>query len=205
MRTISVLGLAAALLAGCVAPPLEEGAKVARRVDDAVAPDARIHYDQVVILDRTLQNDRAGKLAVERQGARRTPTGTVLVTAQLRNRTDFTQAIEARVSFFDPSTGTVGEGSERGLDALRYPSELHLDARLEIVTPSGVLYAANPTHLRGRLADVEFTGTELDKDGGDIPLVTAAGECKAWLSGLELQLGEAQVGKQAHMTPVPVA
>jgi hypothetical protein len=102
MRTITVFALAAAaLLAGCAAQPLEEGAKVARRVDDPIAPDARIHYDQVVILDRRLQNDRAGKLAVERQGARRTPTGTVLVTAQFRNRTDYTQAIEARVSFFD--------------------------------------------------------------------------------------------------------
>lgn len=104
MRTIPFLALAA-LLAGCMTQPLEEGAKVARRVDDPIAPDARIHYDQVVILDRTLQNDRAGKLAVERQGARRTATGTVLVTAQFRNRTDYTQAIEARVSFFD--TGKV--------------------------------------------------------------------------------------------------
>jgi hypothetical protein len=113
--------------------------------------------------------------------------------------------VMARVSFFDPSTGTVGEGWEPSLDALRYPSELHLDARLELLTPSGVLYAANPTHLRGTLSDVEVTGTDLSKDGGDIPLVTAAGECKAWLSGLDLQLGEAQIGKQAHMTPVPVA
>jgi hypothetical protein len=102
MRTLTLpAAMAAALIAGCAAQPLEEGAKVARRVDDPIAPDARIHYDQVVILDRKLQNDRTGKLAVERQGARRTPTGTVLVTAQFRNRTDFTQAIEARVSFFD--------------------------------------------------------------------------------------------------------
>ena len=57
--TAASLTAGAALLAGCVAPPLEEGAKVARRVDDAVAPDARIHYDQVVILDRTLRADAA--------------------------------------------------------------------------------------------------------------------------------------------------
>lgn len=102
MRKLSLLLCAGALLlAGCVAPPLAEGAKVARRVDDPIAPDARIHYDQVVILDRALQNDRTGKLAVERQGARRNPTGTVKVIAQFRNRTDYTQAIEARVSFFD--------------------------------------------------------------------------------------------------------
>lgn len=92
----------AALLAGCQTPePLPEGAKVARRVDDAMAPDARIHYDQVVILDRSLQGVKAGKIAVESQGARRNPTGTLRVIAQLRNRTDYTQAIEARVSFYD--------------------------------------------------------------------------------------------------------
>ena len=100
-RFIPLACLTAALLAACAAQPLPEGAKVARRVDDAIAPDARVHYDQVVILDRTLQNDRAGKLAVERQGTRRTPTGTVRVIAQFRNRTDFPQALEARVSFFD--------------------------------------------------------------------------------------------------------
>jgi hypothetical protein len=103
MRNLSLLLLCAGavLLGGCAQQPLAEGAKVARRVDDRIAPDARIQYDQVVILDRSLQNDRAGKLAVERQGARRNPTGTVKVIAQFRNRTDFNQAIEARVSFFD--------------------------------------------------------------------------------------------------------
>lgn len=101
----------AVLLAGCVTQPLAEGAKVARRVDDPIAPDARIQYDQVVILDRSLQNDRAGKLAVERQGARRNPTGTVRVIAQFRNRTDFTQAIEARVSFFDAEFVPVEKAS----------------------------------------------------------------------------------------------
>lgn len=102
MRTLTLLlCTTAALLCGCVTQPLAEGAKVARRVDDAIAPDARIHYNQVVILDRSLQSDKAGKLAVERQGARRNPTGTVRVIAQFRNRTDYQQAIEARVSFFD--------------------------------------------------------------------------------------------------------
>lgn len=103
MRKLSLLLLCAGavLLGGCAQQPLAEGAKVARRVNDPIAPDARIQYDQVVILDRSLQNDRTGKLAVERQGARRNPTGTVKVIAQFRNRTDFNQAIEARVSFFD--------------------------------------------------------------------------------------------------------
>ena len=113
--------------------------------------------------------------------------------------------VMARVSFFTPSGGTVGEGWESSLDALRYPSELHLDAQIEIVTPTGVLYGASPTHLSGALSDIEVTGTELSKDGGEIPLVSADGERKATLTGIDLQLGEAQVGKEAYVTPVPVA
>lgn len=99
----SLIALAVAgLLSGCLTQPtLEEGARQARRVDDAIAPDAKIHYDQVVILDRSLQGTKIGKLAVESHGARRNPTGTLKVIAQLRNRTDFRQAIEARVSFYD--------------------------------------------------------------------------------------------------------
>jgi hypothetical protein len=110
--------------------------------------------------------------------------------------------VMARVSFFDPSGGTVGEGWESGLGALRYPSELHLDARLEIVTPDGVLHAAGPVHVSGLLPDAEVTGTELAKDPGDIALLTAGGDCLAWLKGLDLRLGEAQVGREARMTPV---
>lgn len=113
--------------------------------------------------------------------------------------------VMVRVSFFNPSSGTVGEGWEERLGALRFPSELHLDAQLEVVTPEGVLYATSPTHLSGMLRDIEVTGTELSKDGGDIPLVTAGGERKASLSAIDLQLGDAQVGKEAHMTPALVA
>jgi len=109
--------------------------------------------------------------------------------------------VMVRVSFFKTSGGTVGEGWEDGLSALRFPSELHLDAQLEIVTPAGVLYAASPTHLSGMLPDVEVTGTELAKDGSDIALLTVDGECKAWLKAIDLQLGDAQVGREAHMTP----
>lgn len=101
----------AALLAGCAQPQFTEGAKLAQRVDDASAPDARIHYDQVVILDRSLQGTKAGKIAVESQGSRRNPTGTLKVIAQLRNRTDFTQTIEARVSFFDAGNVPVEKAS----------------------------------------------------------------------------------------------
>lgn len=108
--TLTALVLSA-LLAACAQQPFAEGAKRAQRVDDAAAPDARIHYDQVVILDRSLQGTRAGKIAVESQGARRTPTGTLKVIAQLRNRTDFTQVLEARVSFFDAGHVPVEKAS----------------------------------------------------------------------------------------------
>jgi hypothetical protein len=113
--------------------------------------------------------------------------------------------VMVRVSFFNPSGGSVGEGSEASLGALRFPSELHIDAHLEVVTPTGVLYAASPAHVSGKLADIEVTGTELTMDGGDIALVTVDGERKATLSAIDLQLGDAVVGKEAHMTPALVA
>ena len=102
MKKSLIVLAAAATLVGCGATiPLEEGARQARRVEDSIAPDAKIHYDQVVILDRSLQGTKVGKLAVESHGARRNETGTLKVIAQLRNRTDHRQAIEARVSFYD--------------------------------------------------------------------------------------------------------
>jgi hypothetical protein len=108
-----------------------------------------------------------------------------------------------RVSFFKTSGGTVGEGWEESLSSMRFPSELHLDAQIEIVTPTGVLYAASPAHVHGTLPDVEVTGTEFTKDGGDVALLTADGEFKARLKGLDLKLGEAQVGREAYVTPTP--
>jgi hypothetical protein len=111
--------------------------------------------------------------------------------------------VMVRVSFFKPSGGTLGEGWETSVDALRFPSELHLDAQLEIVTQGGVLYAASPTHVSGTLPDVEVTGTKLTKDGGDVALVTADGEFAAWLKAIDLRLGEGQVGHEAHITPTP--
>lgn len=101
----------ALLLFGCAQPQFTEGAKLGQRVDDAIAPDARIRFDQVVILDRGLQDLKAGRIAVESQGSRRNPTGTLKVIAQLRNRTDFTQVIEARVSFFDAGHAPIEKAS----------------------------------------------------------------------------------------------
>jgi hypothetical protein len=102
-----VVGLGC-LLAGC---QFQEGAMPGQRVDDRMAPNARIHYDQVVILDRYLQSDQQGRIAVESQGARRNPTGTVRVIAQLRNRTEGELKVQARVSFFDAGYAPIDQPS----------------------------------------------------------------------------------------------
>ena len=100
MKKIIAAAWVLSLLAACQSPS-PEGAQLAVRVDDARAPNARVMYDQVVILDKALQSAKAGKLAIESQGTRRTATGTLNVIVQVRNRTDFPQVIEARTSFFD--------------------------------------------------------------------------------------------------------
>lgn len=100
MKLVAAGVAAIALLAGCQAP-YQEGAQMGVRVNDQMAPNARIQYDQVVILDKSLQSSKAGKIAVEQQGARRNPTGSLKVIAMLRNRTDFPQVLEARTSYFD--------------------------------------------------------------------------------------------------------
>jgi hypothetical protein len=105
-----------------------------------------------------------------------------------------------RASWPRVSGGTLGEGTEDGLSRVRFPSELHIDAEFEIVTPNGNLYAASPVHVAGKLRDMEATGTELGMDGSDAPLVTADGTVKARLTGVRLAMREAFVGEQAHVT-----
>jgi hypothetical protein len=105
-----------------------------------------------------------------------------------------------RASFFDTSGGTLGDGTEESLSRVRYPGELHFDAKLEIVTPNGVLYAANPVHLRGELKDIEPEGTVLTADHADSALVTGAGTPTARLTGVDLAMGEALVGTEAHVS-----
>lgn len=125
------------LLAGCQTVS-HEGAQMGVRVDDAKAPTARIMYDQVVILDKVLQNSKTGKIAIEGQGASRTATGTLKVTVAVRNRTDFNQVLELRTSYFDSGFGPTEKPSGW--------TRLHLD-------PNGVghyqessLGAANVAH-----------------------------------------------------------
>jgi hypothetical protein len=100
MKKIIAAAWVLPLLAACQTP-IQEGAQLGVRVDDSRAANARVMYDQVVIIDKSLQSAKAGKLAIETQGTRRTATGTLNVVVQVRNRTDFPQVIEARTSFFD--------------------------------------------------------------------------------------------------------
>lgn len=100
MRPVAA-ALASALLLSACQTPYQEGAQMGVRINDAAAPNARVQFDQVVVLDRALQNSSAGKIAVEQQGARRTPTGTLKVMVMMRNRTDHPQVLELRTSYFD--------------------------------------------------------------------------------------------------------
>lgn len=105
-----------------------------------------------------------------------------------------------RASWPRVSGGTLGEGTEESLSRMRYPSELHVDAEFEIVTPTGNLYAASPVHVAGKLKDLDATGTELTMGGADAALVTTDGEVKARLTGVQLATRDSVVGEQAHVT-----
>ena len=100
-----VCAAAFAGLTGCQ-DASREGAMVAQKIDNQMAPNATIHLNQVVILDRELQDvpgalsKRAGKITVERQGGVRLPTGAMEVYATVRNRTNFEQQLEFRTQFF---------------------------------------------------------------------------------------------------------
>lgn len=108
--------------------------------------------------------------------------------------------IMLRASFFAVSGGTLGEGTEESLSRVRYPGELHFDAQLEIVTPTGTLYAASPVHLRGQLKDIEPNGTQLKADHADAAMLTAEGKSGVRLTGITLAMGEALVGTEAHVS-----
>lgn len=92
--------VATTLVAGC-GKNYDEGPQQSIRVDDDNAPNARLNLDSVVILDKSLQDAKSSRIAVERHGARTSPTGTLEAFAVVRNRTDFAQQLEFRTTFFD--------------------------------------------------------------------------------------------------------
>jgi hypothetical protein len=105
-----------------------------------------------------------------------------------------------RVSFFKVSGGTLGEGREARLSSVHFPADLHFDANVEIVTAEGVLYAAAPVHVFGRLRDLQPDGTQLTMEGRDVALQNVAGETVGRLNGLRLVLLGAIVGQEALLT-----
>jgi hypothetical protein len=118
-------------------------------------------------------------------------------TAMVGNSSALGGRVMLRSSFFAVSGGTLGDGDEESLSRVRYPGELHFDAQFEIVTPTGVLYAASPVHLRGQLKDIEPQGTILRADHVDSALLTESGKGGVRLTGVELAMGEALVGTEA--------
>jgi hypothetical protein len=95
-----------------------EGAAPGVRVDDARQPYAKIRYNSVGILDKSLQDwsyprkkflfweveedeRNVGKIAVESTNSRRTATGTLEAWAVIRNRTNNPLQIEGRTTYFD--------------------------------------------------------------------------------------------------------
>lgn len=102
-----------------------------------------------------------------------------------------------RVSWPRVSGGSLGEGTEDSLSRLRFPSDLHIDAEFELVTPNETLYAANAVHVNGKMRDMEATGTEIKLDGSDTALLTADGQPRARLTGVHLAMRDALVGEHA--------
>jgi len=105
-----------------------------------------------------------------------------------------------RASFFSVSGGVLGDGTEESLSRVRYPGELHFDAHLELVTPTTTLYAAAPVHLSGKLKDIEPNGTTLSAEHADTAMLTTDGKSMARLTGVTMQMGEALVGTEAHVS-----
>jgi hypothetical protein len=102
-----------------------------------------------------------------------------------------------RASWPRVSGGTLGEGSEDSLSRVKFPSDLHIDAEFELMTPSQVLYATSAVHVNGKLRDMDATGTELQLDGADTALVTTDDQPKARLTGVQLVMRDALVGEHA--------
>lgn len=102
-----------------------------------------------------------------------------------------------RASWPRVSKGTFGEGTESSMSDARFPGALEIDAELDLSTPQGTFYGANPVHLGGQMRDMEAVGTQLSMSGADAPMVTEQDEVKARITGLKLKMSDAYVGKTA--------
>lgn len=116
---LTLVFAASLVTVACSGIDKNEGPRPAIRIADERAPNQRLNLDTVVILDKSLQDRKSGKLAVENSGARRTASGTVEAFAVIRNRTDYPLQIEGRTQFFDAlgiPTGTPSQWQRIYLD-----------------------------------------------------------------------------------------
>lgn len=91
------------LLFGCTEYNVNEGSFAPVNVRDPQLPATQIRWNNVSLLDRSIQH----KIFVEATNSRRTPTNTLEVWAIFRNRTDYPLQLEARTSFYDISQAPI--------------------------------------------------------------------------------------------------
>lgn len=99
MKHVSLLALSA-LIALCQGCALREGSHPPIHISH---PNTQARLNNVSLLDDSI----AKKIAVQGSGAKRTPTGTLEVWTQLRNRTDYPLQVEGRVQFYDTGQAPV--------------------------------------------------------------------------------------------------
>ena len=88
---------------GCREYDVREGSFAPVRVRDNNLPATQIRWNNVSLLDPSIQN----KVFVEATNSRRTATGTLEVWALFRNRTDYPLQLECRASFYDAGYAPV--------------------------------------------------------------------------------------------------
>ena len=88
---------------GCREYDVKEGSYAPVRVRDQNLQGTQIRWNNVSILDRSIQN----KVFVEATNSRRTPTNTLEVWALFRNRTDYPLQLQCRASFYDATQAPV--------------------------------------------------------------------------------------------------
>jgi len=99
-KAMLLLNLMTVSLCGCA--HLHEGSYAPVRV---MGQNTEARLNNVSILDRSLSR----KIAIQGSGAQRTPTGTLKVWAEIRNRTDYRLQVEARVMFYDAAQRLLDE------------------------------------------------------------------------------------------------
>ncbi len=99
---IAVLSLLITI-GGCREYDVKEGSYAPVRVRDQNLQGTQIRWNNVSILDSSIQN----KVFVEATNSRRTPTNTLEVWALFRNRTDYPLQLQCRASFYDATQAPV--------------------------------------------------------------------------------------------------